>query len=238
MTNKALLAEQLLAASIHEIKNRFGVVFSQLDTLLSDLTLDAQHLQQSEQIKSEAEYIGSELVRVLASYKALMSDDKKGLAEAAGVSGIRQDQVFLVDFLEEKIARHANTVRANHLQLQFDCDEELDGFFDPALVNIILDTAIYNAVKENAKTILLRAQREGDDLLLQIEDDGPGFPQTMLEPTGQVAGLKDDGQSTGLGLYFARTLIAQHEESGRTGQIELGKSAQLGGASVTLILPQ
>ncbi|MGB3620087.1 MAG: ATP-binding protein [Ketobacter sp.] len=242
MTTKAQLAEQLLAASIHEIKNRFGLMFSQLDTLLTTLPLNEQHQHDAEHIKSEAQFVGSELVRVLASYKALMYGD-------TGNDTLEHDQQFVLDFLEEKIARHSNTVRAHALQLTYECDEDLDGFFDPALISIILDTAIYNAVKEHARTLLLSAEKrvaEGsaETLLIRIEDDGPGFPQSVLEDTGNPAApghtrpLRDDGHSTGLGLYFARTLIAQHHAGGRQGQIHLGVSDHLGGASVTLILPQ
>ncbi|PWG74975.1 hypothetical protein DF186_15115, partial [Enterococcus hirae] len=60
MPTKAQLAEQLLAASIHEIKHRFGVLFSQLDGLLLDLPLQQQHQQQAELIKSDAQFIGNE----------------------------------------------------------------------------------------------------------------------------------------------------------------------------------
>jgi len=228
MTNNPQLADQLLAASIHEIKNRFGLVFSQLDQLLAALPLDENLNQSAEQIKCEAEFIGAELVRVLASYKTLEGDHL-----------INQDQQFLVDFLEEKVARHANTIRAHHLNLSYDSDEELDGFFDAGVVNIVLDTAIYNAVKEGAKTILLSADYVDDYYLrIQIHDDGPGFPASMLETDFSQGQIKSDSQSTGLGLFFAQRLISQHQEGEKQGRVELGKSDRLSGACVSLLLPQ
>lgn len=232
MTHKPQLADQLLAASIHEIKNRFGLMFSQLDQLLAALPLDDNTSQNAEQIKSEAQFIGAELVRVLASYKTL-----------EGENLVNQDQQFLEDFLEEKVARHANTVRAHHLSLEYDCDEELDGFFDAGIVNIVLDTAIYNAVKEGAKTILLSADMVDDFFLrIRIHDDGPGFPAAMLETDFsdniQQGEVKADGHSTGLGLYFAQRLIGQHQEGDKVGRLELGASDRLSGACVSLFLPQ
>ncbi|RLT96013.1 sensor histidine kinase [Ketobacter sp.] len=228
MTHKPQLADQLLAASIHEIKNRFGLMFSQLDQLLAALPLDDATTHNAEQIKSEAEFIGAELVRVLASYKTLEGDNI-----------INSDQQFVVDFLEEKVARHANTVRAHGLALEFDCDEDLDGFFDAGVINIVLDTAIYNAVKEGAKTILLSAEIvEGFYLCIQIHDDGPGFPATMLEADPAQGAVKADGQSTGLGLYFARRLVSQHREGDKVGRLELGPSDRLSGACVSVFLPQ
>ncbi|MAR90544.1 MAG: hypothetical protein CML06_06650 [Pseudomonadales bacterium] len=228
MTQTPPLADRLLAASIHEIKNRFGLVFSQLDQLLADLPLSDAHGQQAEQIKSEAQFIGSELVRVLVSYKTLESEDL-----------VNQGQQFVVDFLEEKVARHANTARAHQLSLDFDCDEELDAFFDAGIVNIVLDTAIYNAVKEGAKRILLSADLTDDYYLrLQIHDDGPGFPAAMLAAEPAPGAVNSDSQSTGLGLYFARRLISQHREGDKQGRLELGASDRLSGACVSLFLPQ
>lgn len=228
MTHNPQLADQLLAASIHEIKNRFGLMFSQLDQLLAALPLDETLTLNAEQIKSEAQFIGAELVRVLASYKTL-----------EGEQLINQDQQFVVDFLEEKVARHANTVRANGLSLDFDCDEDLDGFFDAGVVNIVLDTAIYNAVKEGAKTILLTAEYVDDFYLcIQIHDDGPGFPTALLETDFAQGQIKSDSQSTGLGLFFAQRLISQHREGDKQGRVELGKSDRLAGACVSLFLPQ
>lgn len=227
MNNNQQLANQLLAASIHEIKNRFGLLFSQLDQLLLDLPLDEAHTQNTHLIKSEAEFIGNELVRVLASYKSIDHDLE-----------INQEQQFLVDFLEEKVARHANTAKAKGLEITFDCDEELDGFFDASVVNIVLDTAIYNAVKEGAKHILICAEQPDGYLQIQIHDNGPGFPKSMLESGIQLGQLKEESQSTGLGLFFAQSLIARHTEGEKTGRVELGKSDRLGGACVTLFLPQ
>lgn len=228
MTAKPQLADRLLAASIHEIKNRFGLMFTQLDALLAGLPQDNASRHSAEQVKSEAEFISAELVRVLASYKTL-----------EGQQMINQDQQFLVDFLEEKVARHANTARAHSLVLDFDCDEDLDGFFDAALVNIVLDTAIYNAVKEGAKHITLSADYvDGYYLRIQIHDDGPGFPAAMLEGTDTGSSIKADGTSTGLGLYFARQLIGQHQEGEKQGRVELGTSDRLPGACVSLYLPQ
>lgn len=227
MSKNQQLASQLLAASIHEIKNRFGLVFSQLDQLLADLPLDQTRSHTADLIKSEAEFIGNELVRVLAGYKSLESD-----------AIVNQQQQFLEDFLEEKVARHANTAKANHLNLDYDCDEDLDGFFDAAIISIVLDTAIYNAVKEGAKTILLSATQPDGFLNLQIHDDGPGFPQHLIESEIQLGDIKQDGQSTGLGLFFAQNLVSQHTQGERIGKIALGKSDRLKGACVTLYLPQ
>lgn len=226
------LAEQLLAASIHEIKNRFGLMFSQLDELLGALSLGPDQMQLAELLKSEGQFIGSELVRVLASYKSLTREQDR--------AAVSPDQHYLLDVLEEKVARHASTARAHQLQLEFECDDDLDGFFDAGLLSIVLDTAIYNAVQAGARHILLCAQQKADHLRIDIHDNGPGFPDSFLETQPQVQQVHPlpSQSSTGLGLYFARRLMAEQGEADRCGSLIVGVSDRLGGACLSLILPQ
>lgn len=225
------LANDLLAASIHEIKNRFGLLYAELDQLLAALPLNASLNHTADQIKSEAQFIGSELVRVLASYKTLDSGASANIG-----------QQFLLDFLEEKIARHSYTARAHGVQIDFECDDDLTGFFDAGIVSIVLDTALYNAIKEGAKSLLIVAEHEqgSQELTLHVHDNGPGFPPAMLQ-AGDAAGpgsIKAESGSTGLGLHFARRLLGLQVEGERHGTLTLGKSPRLGGACVTLHLPQ
>lgn len=225
------LAHDLLAAGIHEIKNRFGLLYAELDQLLAALPLNNQHSHRADQIKSEAQFIGAELMRVLASYKTL---------DPTAVASI--DQQFLLDFLEEKIARHTYTARAHGVQIDFECEEDLTGFFDAGIVSIVLDTALYNAIKAGAKTLLITAEHEqgSAELTIRIQDNGPGFPASMLQAdtTSGPGSIKTESGSTGLGLHFARRLLALQQEGERRGTLSLEKSARLGGACISLHLPQ
>lgn len=216
----------LLAASLHEVKNRFGLLYNDLDGLLSALTVNEQQQHQVEAIKSEAQFIGNELMRVLASYKSLQGDFSASI-----------DQHFAIEFLEEAMARHGYTFRANGIQAELDCDEETSGFFDPGIVTIVLDTLIYNAVKAGAKKLLFSADEDENYLYLHLHDDGPGLPEDMLGSDIQQKKVSVNDQSTGLGLYFAQSLLACHQEGELSGHLHLNKSQRLPGALVTLALP-
>ena len=216
----------LLAASIHEIKNRFGLLYNELDTLLNQLPTDESQQQQAESIKSEAQFIGSELMRVLGSYKSM-----------AGDFAVNVDQQFAVEFLEEVIVRHGYTFRANGVTAELDCDEETSGFFDTSIVTIVMDTLLYNAIKAGAKNLQFSASEDDEYLFLTLHDDGPGFPDAMLQGEIGQSKLSVDDQSSGLGLYFAQSLLAAHKEGDRIGHLVLGKSDILKGAQVTIALP-
>lgn len=216
----------LLAASIHEIKNRFGLLYNELDSLLGKLPTDPSQQHQVEGIKSEAQFIGSELMRVLTSYKSLEGD-----------FSVNVDQQFAVEFLEEVMARHGYTFRANGIDASLDCDEETSGFFDPNIATIVMDTLLYNAISAGAKKLLLSAREDNHYLYLELHDNGPGFPEQMLGSEISKSKVDVENKSTGLGLYFAQSLLASHTEGDRTGHLELGKSEPLGGARVSLAIP-
>lgn len=218
----------LLAASIHEIKNRFGVLYSQLDSLLAELPINQQQQEKSDRIKSEAEFISNELIRVLASYKSIGED-----------AFINIDQHIVIEFLEDNIARHSYTQKANHLSIDFDCDEDLTGFYDSQILTIVLDTGIYNSVKAGASQILLTADEDTPGYLsLHLEDNGPGFPEEFLTQDISQGKLKLEDQSTGLGLFFANQLIQSHTEGDKAGFLKLGKATRLSGAKLSFYIPQ
>lgn len=216
----------LLAASMHEIKNRFGLLYNELDSLLGKLPPDSGIDQQAEGIKSEAQFISSELMRVLSSYKSLQ-----------GNFPVNVDQQFAVEFLEEVIARHGFTFRSKKIQAELDCDEEASGFFDPAIATIVMDTLLYNAIGAGATALLFSAREDDNYLYFELHDNGPGFPESMLCRDIRQSSVSTESRSSGLGLYFAQSLLASHQESDRHGHLILGQSEQLGGAKVSMALP-
>ncbi len=216
----------LLAATIHEIKNRFGLLYTDLDALLAALPVTPDQQQQVEAIKSEAQFVGNELVRVLATYKS-MGDNFT----------INVDQQFTIEFLEETTARHSFTFKANQVSTDIDCDEDCSGFFDLGIVTIVMDTLIYNAIKAGSNQLKFTADEDDQFLYIHVHDNGPGFPPSMLGNPVNPSKMSVDKQSTGLGLFFAQQLLAAHQEDNRVGQLILGKSDLLAGAKVTIQLP-
>jgi signal transduction histidine kinase len=96
-----------------------------------------------------------------------------------------------------------------------------------ALLNLLLNAI--QAVDGDGQ-VTLAARRENGQLLLWVEDEGPGFPEEMLRAgvrpfaTGRVGG-------TGLGLAMVRRFVRDHD-----GELELA-NREPHGARVTLRLP-
>lgn len=115
-----------------------------------------------------------------------------------------------------------NRVDSNLPPAQADPDR-----LEQALINL-LSNAI-QACKPGGK-VELSAEADGDDLWLEVSDDGPGVPpveiERILEPFYTT---KKEG--TGLGLPTVIKIAKAHG-----GRLEIGKSA-LDGALFTLVLP-
>lgn len=97
-----------------------------------------------------------------------------------------------------------------------------------ALLNLVLNAA--GAIGERPGTIRISATEDGDRIAITVSDDGPGFPEELLQ-----GGVHDYGSwrkgGTGLGLATVRRFA--FASSGKL----LLENLSSGGARVTLLFP-
>lgn len=81
--------------------------------------------------------------------------------------------------------------------------------------------------------VAVSTRREGDEIVMTVEDDGPGFDHLGVDLATEpfVSGWPS-GRRIGLGLSLARAIAVGHG-----GRVELGRSEALGGARVRIVLP-
>lgn len=103
----------------------------------------------------------------------------------------------------------------------------------------VLGNLLDNAGKWVASAVRIGlAVEEGDatqppQVVLQIEDDGPGMAPHQLQAAGQRGLRFDDSvQGSGLGLHIATQMVQAYG-----GELSLDKSALLKGLSVRVVLP-
>ena len=142
----------------------------------------------------------------------------------------------LVELVEGQIALFSSNEQ--NVELQFDAAPEaqlpllLDtGLMRQAVTNVIQNAL--NAVIESGQDkpkIKLSLHKDGDQVILTIADNGPGFPDSdlaqLFEP---YMTTRDEG--TGLGLAIVQKIITDHQ-----GSIQLSNHDE-GGALVTISLP-
>ncbi|HEX6851520.1 MAG TPA: ATP-binding protein [Candidatus Polarisedimenticolaceae bacterium] len=136
----------------------------------------------------------------------------------AGKLEVQRDFVSFAEVLREAAA--ILRVQAERKSLRFEVHAASDVgvvHVDPKLARQILVNLLSNAVKFTPEggRIEARAFREGDDLVVEVEDTGIGIPAEHLarifEEFHQVDGsYARKYQGTGLGLALVRTMVGMH----------------------------
>ena len=219
----------ILASSIHDIKNSLGLILNNLDELISNPDNHLANPRQARLLQHEAQRANSNLIQLLTLYK---------LGEGQMVVRIAEHN--LEDFLDEVVADNQIVCQALDLNVSHRCDPGLTGFFDADLIRGVLDSSIGNARRYAGSRILLTADREEDFLVIRVQDDGSGFPARMLGPVSAQeiqSPQSPEPDRTQLGHYLASQVALLHENRGRTGRILLKNGHDLSGGVFELRLP-
>lgn len=211
----------ILASAIHESKNQVGTLLYQLQGLKDSTSKNDSNLKRIILIEESLKKLNDEWVEYLYLYK-LASDGYD----------LHVDTFLLDEFLDDQVFALQPSASAKNLELEYRCDANLTGIFDERLMTAVVSTAVYNALRFAKSKILINAKKENGFLIITIEDDGEGFK------------IGDDQQedfpegNTGLGLYFAELSATAHVVNDIKGFIMKESSHALGGASLTVSLPQ
>jgi len=200
----------VLACGIHEIKNNFGRLQVQLSQ-----HIPPEHSAYS-QIEQEIQHLGHQLSQVLMLYKS-----------HTGCYSLNQDDLEILLLLKECQARHPQ------LDILISADPNLLVFADEYLLTNLLDTLVYNSQQAGANQLTFDAVAVDEGIRIRIEDNGPGFSTEQLASVS----LTTAGNANGLGLQFAKELLAAHKHASRQRTISLANRAGQPGACIDLWLP-
>lgn len=203
----------LMAAVVHDIKNQ-----------LAELAL---RLEQRDDSQPEME-IAMNASRRLTELLLVQQSEAKLLQ-------VNVDSVSPQDFLDMLQAEY----HALFPQLTFSIettDAPACAFFDDALVRLAIGNALHNACRHTRSRVQLSARQQGDFLLLEVCDDGEGYPEKILATRGKQP-TASSGRGTGLGLYLAGKIAECHQSQGQHGAIELSNASEGQGAVFRMFLP-
>lgn len=218
----------VLASSVHDMKNSIGMLIASLETVIEEQPPENERqLNHFNTLQYEASRINSELVQLLTIYR--MQNDHLPL---------RIDQHYVIDVLEDQLARSHTLIESRGISLQLECDDNLEWYFDADLVGSVVQNVIVNCSRYTRSRLLVSATVEQDCLRIIVADDGGGYPQSMLEaPSNLVGRAQVSGGNTHLGLYFAEQIAQLHKQKNRVGFISLSNGGPLGGGCFSMCLP-
>ena len=120
-------------------------------------------------------------------------------------------EINLSDVVHGAIADNKYLLRQNNVAVTVE-DVEYSIYSDDKWLRFILDQLISNAVKYRADQPVLHffAVKENDSIILSVEDNGIGIPQSDLPRIFEKGFTGQNGRtihsSTGIGLYLCRRL--------------------------------
>lgn len=133
-------------------------------------------------------------------------------------------------------ASFAPAALSRGVELSIDTDVEVPVELDLRWVDSALSNLVANAMRFARTRTVIRARDLGGEIVLEVEDDGPGIPQAdravIFERFGQASAETRKRSGTGLGLAIVREAARLHG-----GQASVEESS-LGGARFVLRLPR
>ncbi len=218
----------VIASTVHDMKNSLGNLMHAHGQWVAQLPEAQREVPEQGVINYQFAHLNSMLVQLLGLYKL-------------GVNQLplRPDYHELDDFLEAQLALHEEVLSSRGISAHFEVEDfALPAFFDRELIGSVVSNVVVNAIRYARGQILLSAGLVDEQLVITINDDGPGFPVHLVEhQTDYVTGINQSSGSTGLGLHFAACIARQHQRQGAHGRIEIANGGELGGGKFSIFLP-
>jgi len=208
----------LASGAAHEL----GTPLSTLDVILGDWRR-MPRLTDDPDLAQDIEEMRAELARCKAIVTGVLVSAGEARAEAAAVSSLK---AYLAGLFAEWKARRAPDAGIYDDQLSVDPAIVADTALRQALTNL-LD----NAVEASPWAVRLSARLECDQLVLAVQDSGPGFTPEMLAAIGRPYHSTKGRLGGGLGLFLVVNVVRK-----LGGRVE-ARNRDVGGAEVEISVP-
>ncbi len=221
----------VIAATMHDTKNAIGMIFNTLEEMTAwCLRQGCSHHGDLFLLQYEIKRLNNSLIRLLALYKS----QNTPLTVNMNFHSVR-------DCLEEVMDQNEPILASRGIILDLDCQDDLCWAFDKGLIVGILDNVINNAYRYTKDRLTVRGKRDGHFLIINIEDNGPGYPPAFLMDGGDREGMGTTVSfltgNTGLGLYFSKLAAQSHKRNDLNGYIKVANGSGIGGGIFSLYLP-
>jgi len=214
----------------HEVRTPLQVIRTQVDVAL-------QQPRGSEAYRQALETVGLEAQRLANVVDGLLT-----LARAeAGASGVAEDKVVLDDLIFDTLPSAQRLAAPANVTVDVDVEGDAWVKGDAVLLRQALLVLVDNALRytPSGSRLTLRGRPEGGEVMVEVEDQGPGIPAEVRKRLARGEGGKEVGAGEGegrevrlgRGLSIVRWITEAH--GGRVAILD-GPS---GGAIVRITLP-
>lgn len=201
---------RLLSQVIHDFKTPMTVISGYVQ-LMQD--------EESQQVRTQ--YVEE----ILRQFDALTAMQRELLAFARGESAIFVRRVYLRKFFADFSRELGREIDGRAIELELDVDTKAVARFDESRMARALHNLARNAIEamaEKGGRLTIRGRVEGNELVVVVEDTGPGIPKEVEGRLFQSFVTAGKQGGTGLGLAIVKKIVDEHHgtievDSGLTG---------------------
>jgi signal transduction histidine kinase len=195
-----------------------GVLGHDLRNPLNAVTL-AGHLL-AKRPEPEVARVAQRVVNGARRMERLISDLLDFVSSRAGALPVTPQHTDLDHVCRDVIAEVEAAYPDAHIS--FDGVDDARGFWDPARLGQVVQNLVTNAVRhgDRQRPIVVCVRRQGDHVLLQVENGGPPIAPALRERIFEPFVTSASG-GLGLGLYVANQLVLAHH-----GKIDCSSDAE------------
>jgi K+-sensing histidine kinase KdpD len=230
MAQEDISFTDLIASAIHDMKNSLNLQVSSLEKMAVQCRQrgDASASESLGLIIYQANRMNSNLIQLLSLYKFGKSIYPMDVAEHS-----------VSEVIEEALLQNQSVMDFKGISITVDCAENCYWSIDRDLVTGILINALNNAYHYTSDKIRVAAKIDKGFLEMRVEDNGKGYPQSLLLNDGVSAnkGVNFASGSTGLGFYFSSRVASMHKNGNNQGSLSIENGGAYGGGCFVVRLP-
>lgn len=205
-----------LAASIgHDLRNPLGVIESSLFILRRKAIEDPKMDRHLDKIAKQVQICD----RIVTDLLDLARNNPPKWAP------IELREAFLEAL--DQVSRPENVTVSIEVPAELTVEAD-PGLLQQAMVNLI--TNAVRAIDKRGGNVLLEGRPEGDQVIISVQDDGPGFDPDVL-PIAFEPLVSTRAKGIGLGLALVKSVVERHRGQARA------SNHPSGGARVELMFP-
>jgi signal transduction histidine kinase len=224
---------------LSRLRNQFVAnVSHELRTPLAQISMFSETLLLGrERSTDERRHFLSVIFRETRRLASLVESVLRFSRGEAGVTRLRPEPHDVAAEVRDTLGTFAPLAAAGGAQLRAQLDNDAHAMVDAGALRQILLNLLDNAVKygREGQTITVRVVRGGDEVVLSVDDEGPGIPpadrRRVFDPFERLdrrAAPKTSG--AGIGLAVVRDLVIAH-----AGRVWI-EDAPSGGARISIAL--
>lgn len=218
----------VLASTVHDMKNSLCMLIQSTELIQQESRqLSEPARDELARLNYEANRLNSNLLQLLSLYRL----ERQQLP-------VQIDQYYICDVVEEILLKNQFYTEQRGFTIHIEQPAQLHWFFDYDLILNLLNDAVANALRYGKQQILLTFSQQADKLIIEVHDDGPGFPDFMLNSDIIDMNTPDlTNNHTGLGIFFAKLIAKAHTNKGQQGAVELANGSRYAGGIFRVTLP-